>query len=182
MSVWLSIAEAASLTGLPEDRIRGAVVLGRLRAEPTGNLADYRIRRDDLVRFAHEEGVSIASAAPICCGARLLIPALAFFVILGGLLLAVGVSGFLRCGARAPVAVPVAAPSVESDLHAQFDRLTGEWPDDPAAIEDDRHVALIEDWEAFAASLEGADAAGIDLMRHVAERNLETLKSSVPRR
>lgn len=183
MTDWLSIAEAAALTGLPEDRLRGAIVLGRLRAEPTGNLADYRVRRDELARFAREEGVTLASDEPAkpCCGARLLLPSLAVLVILGGLLVAVGASSFLHCSSRRPAVVPVVAPTPESELHARFDRLTANWPDDLSAVEEARRAAMIEEWEAFAADVERSDASGRDLMLHVAERNIEAL-SSAPRR
>lgn len=173
MTDWLSIAEAAAISGLSEEAIRGAIVLGRLRAEPTGNLADYRLRRDDLVRFAGEEGVSMPEPPRRrCCG--VLRPALALAVIAGGLLFAYGVS-MVR-----PACCTLRPPAEPSIVHAEFDRLTGQWPDDLDALEDEQRALLIGEWEMFLASLETEDAAGRDLMRHVAERNLEALNA--PRR
>jgi hypothetical protein len=97
---FLSIPQAAALLKRPPDEIRAAIVMGSLRAEPTPGQEDYRIRAEDLERWATEQGLALPKpAAARCCFPRssvvkwLAVGALGVALLVPGLL-------YLRCNSE----------------------------------------------------------------------------------
>jgi hypothetical protein len=90
-------------------------VWGELRAEPTSDLSSYRVRRDDLLKYA-----GLPAPAP-CCGGSLL-KTLAAVAVIGAATLAVfGTSGIrTRCCGPAAVVTPAPAEDLTKVSDAEL--------------------------------------------------------------
>ncbi len=200
-SNWLSIPEAASLTGLSEDQLRTAVVMGELSAEPTGNLKEYRVRREDLERYARERGISIGEtpSRPACCrfsAVRTLVTmGLIGFSLIVVLSAAHPLVNRLHSGRASGCGrVPAqdsfinVGPITDAlmDLLNEEEILTSVYPEDLGSVPDVELHGLIEVWSDFVARIEREPADGVapmlsDLL-DTARRRLHEVRAEQLRR
>ena len=165
---WLSIPEAASLTGLPEDHLRAAVVMGELSAEPTGNLKEYRVRREDLVRYAQERGISIRETPPrsACCRFSAVRTLVAMGLIGFSLILLLSFAHRFadrpRCGGAFGCSrESFIMPASFLDLLKEAESLTDVYPQDLGSVPDAELDELIEVWADLVARIEKEPEAGV---------------------
>lgn len=200
---WLSIPEAASLTGLSEDQLRAAVVMGELSAEPTGNLKEYRVRREDLVRYARERGITIREtpSRPACCRFSA-VRSLVTMGLIGFLLIIVFSAAHpfvnrLRCGGASGCGRllerdsfinegTIIVPNAIMDLLNEEEFLTAVYPQDLGSVPDVELDRLIDVWADLVARIEKEPGDDVALpfseLLDAARRKLDGVRAEQLRR